>query len=421
MLSVFTPTHNPRFLSEAHLSLQGGLFDEWVIVCNNGVNPRDLPQAVLEDPKVVIIDAPGDIGTNVGALKRYAVERCRGDILVEFDHDDLMVPTIFGKIREAFEDPEVVLAHSNWCEVNNSTWTPRIYSADYGWRCRTYRHWGHNLLEMKAPRQCAHTASSMYYGPNHVRAFRRAAYDAVGGYNPDLPIADDLDLVCRLWMVGRFRHIDECGYVYRVHGNNTYLARNADIQIAAGAMREQYFRAMAESECKRDGELMLDVGGRFNCPPGYKSVDLQGPADYPYVNLDGVWPFEDNSVGIVRASDFLEHLPNKMNTLSEIYRILRPGGYLLSDTPSTTGPGGEAGQGADQDPTHMSRWNRNAFWYVTKREVAKYIDNTTVRFLPVALRNWFPSDYCRENFIPYVRADLVAIKGDRPSHGYFEI
>lgn len=152
-------------------------------------------------------------------------------------------------------------------------------------------------------------------------------------------------------------------------------------------------------------QLMIDLGGRFNHPADFKSVDLKD-ADI-IADLNGLYPFEDSTVGVVRAYDFLEHVEDKMHSLSEIHRILIPGGVFLSSTPSTVGPDGLAGMGSDQDPTHVSHWNRNSFWYVTDPEKMKYIDNKTVRFESVILENVYPTDWHRENRIPYVIFDGI--------------
>ena len=80
-----------------------------------------------------------------------------------------------------------------------------------------------------------------------------------------------------------------------------------------------------------------------------------------------------------------------------------------------------------KDPTHISKWNKNSFWYITRQQQAKYIDNTTIRFYPVVLDNVWYSNWHKENCIPYVRADLICLKKDkygnelfRP-HGILEI
>jgi len=76
----------------------------------------------------------------------------------------------------------------------------------------------------------------------------------------------------------------------------------------------------------------------------------------------------DGSVGCVRAFDFLEHVPTCRDStcdhgadgmagkcivglMNELYRVLAPGGWIISCTPSTDGRGGF------QDSTHVSFWH----------------------------------------------------------------
>ncbi len=165
--------------------------------------------------------------------------------------------------------------------------------------------------------------------------------------------------------------------------------------------------AAAVQAAQERGELCIDLGGRFNCPAGFKSVDLKC-ANF-CADLNGPYPFSDASVGIVRACDFLEHIADKMHSIREIHRILRPGGFFIGMTPSTVGPDGLAGMGSDQDPTHVSYWNRNSFWYVTDPDKMRYIDNTQVRFEPIVLDTCYPSNWHLENRIPYVIAYLKKI------------
>ncbi|WP_438315713.1 hypothetical protein ACSHWO_26925 [Streptomyces sp. HUAS TT3] len=59
-------------------------------------------------------------------------------------------------------------------------------------------------------------------------------------------------------------------------------------------------------------------------------------------------------MGLVRAVDFLEHVPQKIPLINELYRLLAPGGMLLSLTPSSDG------RGAYQDPTHVAYSNERS-------------------------------------------------------------
>ena len=153
---------------------------------------------------------------------------------------------------------------------------------------------------------------------------------------------------------------------------------------------------------------MLDLGGRIGCPDGYKSIDLLDADVICNIACEGI-PFPDDSVGCIRASDFLEHVPQNrvVFVMNEIYRSLAPGGWLLTKTPSTDG------RGAFQAPDHVSYWNSNSFWYYTRSNQARYVPEIKCRFQAARLWNAFPDEWCRSHDIAYVFCDMVALKGQR--------
>jgi ubiquinone/menaquinone biosynthesis C-methylase UbiE len=55
---------------------------------------------------------------------------------------------------------------------------------------------------------------------------------------------------------------------------------------------------------------------------------------FELVPLDGPLPFADNSFDVVWASEVIEHIGDTARWLSEIRRVLAPGGRLLITTPS---------------------------------------------------------------------------------------
>jgi SAM-dependent methyltransferase len=179
-----------------------------------------------------------------------------------------------------------------------------------------------------------------------------------------------------MYLSTKFHFINEALYVYRVHGDNAWLRWNKEIQEGVYPLYFKYIDKMVLKWSSNNGLLSLDLGGRLNCPDGYKSVDLKN-ADI-VVDLNERWPFPDNSVGVVRAFDVLEHLKDPLHTMKELYRVLTPGGYAFIQVPSTDG------RGAFQDPTHVSFWNENSFLYYTNRDFAAYID-TPVRFQAIRL------------------------------------
>ncbi|HEY2768925.1 MAG TPA: methyltransferase domain-containing protein [Solirubrobacteraceae bacterium] len=56
--------------------------------------------------------------------------------------------------------------------------------------------------------------------------------------------------------------------------------------------------------------------------------------DFRLAPIDGPLPLEDNVFDLVWASEVIEHIADTARSLSEIRRVLRPGGRLLVTTPS---------------------------------------------------------------------------------------
>jgi SAM-dependent methyltransferase len=55
--------------------------------------------------------------------------------------------------------------------------------------------------------------------------------------------------------------------------------------------------------------------------------------DLRLVPSDACWPLEDASFDVVWAGEVIEHVADTAGWLSEIRRVLRPGGRLLLSTP----------------------------------------------------------------------------------------
>lgn len=111
--------------------------------------------------------------------------------------------------------------------------------------------------------------------------------------------------------------------------------------------------------------VWLNLGCSTNVMPGYVNVDKRefsyaemGFASCLEADLEGDWRWcEDSTVDYILAADIIEHLRDKIHTMNEMWRVLRPGGVVRIDVPTTDGPG------AWQDPTHVSFWNANSFFY----------------------------------------------------------
>lgn len=109
--------------------------------------------------------------------------------------------------------------------------------------------------------------------------------------------------------------------------------------------------------------MKIDLGCGRNKKQGCFGIDCQSLPGVDLVcDCNQRIPLDDSVADEIFASDFLEHINNdkRIHIMSEIWRLLKPDGILISITPSTDG------RGAFQDPTHYSFWNENSFWYYTK-------------------------------------------------------
>lgn len=414
MISVFTPFHRNEtaFLEEAYLSLKSQTFCEWewVILLNGDGLLADV-SFLNADQRVKLHIT--DVTNNIGALKKEACVLCNGQILVELDFDDILIENALSEVMEAFRDERIHMVYSNSCGFENQTWNPaEVFSSAYGWRSRPFEYKGHELIEMIAWPPCAQMMRRIEWAPDHVRAWRTSSYMELGGHDSKILTGDDHDLCCRFYIkYGErgFSHINKCLYLHRVHPNNSCYSNLKAVQEQTDNNYVVHSRNIAERWAKDNNLRLIDLGGRIDCPEGYESVDLSD-ADI-ICDLNGTWHFEDNSIGVIRASHVLEHLENPIHAMNEAYRVLAGGGFFFIDVPSTDG------RGAFQDPTHRTTfWNENSFFYYTRKSHAKYIQGKHLnpeykgRFQMSRIVTWFPNEFMRQNDIPCVQADLICLK-----------
>src|SRR5688572_17994255 len=112
-------------------------------------------------------------------------------------------------------------------------------------------------------------------------------------------------------------------------------------------VRTSILAAVREEGAKFFGEV-LDVGCGFmpyrtiieSIPAveSYTGMDLEQPTYYGNIEPDLKWdgqtiPREDGSFDCVIATEFLEHYPQPEKVLTEVRRVMRPGGLLFATVP----------------------------------------------------------------------------------------
>ena len=104
--SIITPTHRPTYIQELYESIKAQTYTdwEWIIHLNGGITIKDLPAEISADLKVKIYeDTPCDLSPNVGYQKNKAFHLGTGDILVEVDHDDILIEMEDGSMSKAIQ------------------------------------------------------------------------------------------------------------------------------------------------------------------------------------------------------------------------------------------------------------------------------------------------------------------------------
>lgn len=424
LVSVFTPSHDPTWLPEVWACLKAQTYEnwEWVVVPNG--EGMDRVRAVVEqltegDPRVVI--EPSD-GGGIGFLKRFACEHSHGDLLMEYDHDDLITDDCIEAVVDAAKKlPKACFIYSDDVTLNEDL-TSCCFIKEFGWEHYEWEYKGNTYHVNRQFDVHPRSICEILYAPDHVRVWSREAYKIVGGHNRDLSMCDDHDIMIRTYLAGiPFEHIRRPLYIHRLRKNNTCIPNVGKIQEMSRNNRDKYLHALVKEWCRREKLPMYDLGGAHNCPPGYTPIDMS-PAVLKAggIQLDvldggkegGLNRFPDNSVGCFRAFDFLEHIPPEkvVFLMNKLYDKLVPGGWLLTMTPAVCDDDGRCGRGAYQDPTHVSFWSSNNTWYFSKKTHAKFVPEIRCRFQTVRLNNGYPSEWHREHLIPYVTWDAAAIK-----------
>jgi glycosyltransferase involved in cell wall biosynthesis len=246
MISVITPTYetNPDILARTWESLKNQTYPYWEwVVWDDSKNDEVFRQVYGycndERYNIQLHRPPVHVGI-IGMVKLCAFLQSDGNILVELDHDDELMPTALELIHKAFQDEEVGFVYSNWCEINErgeSCRYPEGWAFGYG---SDYWDEINGVWVMRAPELNATTMGHIVSAPNHVRAWRASTYRSIGGHNPTLRVADDYELMVRTILNTKAHHIDELLYKQYINQYTAQRVHNAEIQERVAEISAKY-------------------------------------------------------------------------------------------------------------------------------------------------------------------------------------
>ncbi len=184
---------------------------------------------------------------NIGNVKNEAVSLCRGDYVLELDHDDEILPDCLEEIVSAFNKyPDVGFVYMNFTECYED-YKPFTYGPSWGMGYGGYysqEYDGHRFEVATSVDINDVTMSNIVGVPNHPRAWRKSTLLEIGNYSECLPIADDYELLVLTCLKTKMLKINKLGYIqYKNSGNNNFsLIRNREITKLQNAISRNYYQ-----------------------------------------------------------------------------------------------------------------------------------------------------------------------------------
>ena len=143
--------------------------------------------------------------------------------------------------------------------------------------------------------------------------------------------------------------------------------------------------------------LKLNLGGGKQKKEGYINIDIVTLPSVDIVHdLNNGIPFEDDTVDEVYSQHFLEHLPDTVKIMEEIYRVCKKDALVRIKVPYFKSIG------AFKDPTHVSFFTERTFEYFDPTKIGELPEyNIKANFRTLKLTYIWSNKLIR--FIPFKR------------------
>ena len=192
-----------------------------------------LAYEILSDPvRRKQYDITGE--TTTSNVKNEAVSLCRGEYVLELDHDDEILPFVLDESAALFfKNQEIGFIYMDFTNIyengNNYTYGDFICKGYGSYYCQKYNDkW---VYVYNTPNINNITLSHLVCCPNHPRIWRRDLLLNIGNYCEYLPICDDYEILLRTAINTKIAKFPKLGYIqYMNESNNNFsLIRNEEI------------------------------------------------------------------------------------------------------------------------------------------------------------------------------------------------
>ena len=202
-ISVVIPAYNgtSRYLEAAIRSVLAQSYADYEIIVVDDASQDRTDALVHSIPQARYIRHSQNAGQ--AAARNTGARLAESPYLAFLDQDDLWEPTFLEETLAVLEPATgAALVHCDGYQVNE-----RNEILEYDAAMKDQR----SITQLLRGGHDAATSGSL---------FRKACFDAVGGYDAGLSIWEDIDLAIRLYGPARFIHLPKPMYRHRLYGHN---------------------------------------------------------------------------------------------------------------------------------------------------------------------------------------------------------
>jgi len=208
---------------------------EWVILDDSPTDEHfQFLRTIFRNDKRIRLYKRSENSGSIGNVKNEAVMLCRGQYVLEMDHDDEILPDTLLDAANVFDNnPDVGFVYMDFVNLyeNGANFSyGDFFGLGYsGYYCQ--KHKGQWINVAVSPNINNTTMSHIVAVPNHPRIWRKSSLLEMGNYSEFLPVSDDYELILRTSVNTKMAKIPKLGYIQYMNNNNNNfsLIRNSEI------------------------------------------------------------------------------------------------------------------------------------------------------------------------------------------------
>jgi glycosyltransferase involved in cell wall biosynthesis len=202
-VSAIIPAYNgaSRYLEQAIHSVLAQTYRDFELIVVDDASTDETGRLVLRFPEARYLR----LGVNSGqaAARNQGARVAKGELLGFLDQDDLWEREFLQTTVDLMaQHPQAALVHTDGYQVNERN----------------------EILEYDAAMKATDSITQLLRGGHDAATsgslFRKASFDAVGGYDEELAVWEDIDLAIRLFQKFPIMHVPKPFYRHRLYASN---------------------------------------------------------------------------------------------------------------------------------------------------------------------------------------------------------